>query len=173
MIRRLRRLFDKKASFRQDVDVNAAVTEIGQILRNDLLNRGVTFHTALAADLPMACYDGVQLQQVLINLIMNGCDAMLGSTSPDRRILVLTARVDDGFMQISVSDRGIGLPPEVLERVFEPFYTTKKDGMGLGLSICRNIVGATGGRLWGENNPDGGASFHVLLPLSATAASGA
>lgn len=173
VIRRLRRLFDKKASFRQDIDVNAAVTEIGQILRNDLLNRGVTFHNALAADLPMACYDGVQLQQVLINLIMNGCDAMLGSTSPDRRSLVLTARVNDGFMQISVSDRGSGLSPEVLERVFEPFYTTKKDGMGLGLSICRNIVAATGGRLWGENNPDGGASFHVLLPLSATAASGA
>jgi PAS domain S-box-containing protein len=173
VIRRLRRLFDKKESSHQDVDVNLVVTEIGQILRNDLLNRRVVFNTALAADLPLACSDGVQLQQVLINLVMNGCDAMFASTSPDRRILVRTALVDDRFMQISVSDRGSGLPPEVLGRIFEPFYTTKKDGMGLGLSICRNIIAATGGRIWGENNPDGGASFHVLLPLSAAAARGA
>lgn len=171
VIRRLRMLFDKKESCRQDVDVNLAVTEIGQILRNDLLNRRVAFHTALAADLPMACADGVQLQQVLINLVMNGCDAMAAVPAPDRRILMRTARVDHRFMQISVSDQGSGLSAEVMERVFEPFYTTKKDGMGLGLSICRNIVAATGGRLWGENHADGGASFHVLLPLSAATGS--
>ncbi|MBY0239228.1 MAG: PAS domain-containing protein [Burkholderiaceae bacterium] len=167
VIQRLRRLFDKKETLGQDIDVNLAVSETGQILRNELLNRRVAFHTVLAPDLPMACADLVQLQQVLINLIMNGCDAMISANAAERRILVRTALVDDGDIQISVCDQGSGLPPGILEHLFEPFYTTKQDGMGLGLSICRNIVAAHGGRLWGENKRGGGASFHVMLPRSA------
>lgn len=169
VIRRLRRLFDKQEAFLQDVSVNDTVTEIGIILRNDLINRRVTLKTLLAADLPMASADRVQLQQVLINLVMNGCDAMADAAVPDRHIVVRTAQLDSQFIQVSVSDRGSGLPDAALERVFEPFYTTKKGGMGLGLSICRSIISANGGRLWGENNHDSGATFHMVLPVSVGA----
>ena len=105
--------------------------------------------------------DRVQLQQVLLNLLMNGCEAM-----EERRIAALTLRtvtLTDGGVEVSVADRGSGIPPEDLERIFQPFVSTKSEGLGLGLAICRTIVTAHHGRLWATNNADHGASFHFTL----------
>lgn len=165
VIRRLRRLFDKSEPLRQSVALNELVLDVARILRNDLINHGITLITELAPESPMVCADRVQLQQVLINLIRNAGDAMSLLSGPERLIVVRIGLACDAMAQVSVIDQGAGIPSESLERIFDPFYTTKEAGMGLGLSICRNIVTANDGHLWGENNPDHGASFHVRLPL--------
>jgi two-component system sensor kinase FixL len=109
--------------------------------------------------------DRVQIQQVLVNLLRNGVDAMRGTRRPELRVRV--SRRKDGFTLVEVSDTGVGIGEEVRERLFEPFMTTKKDGMGVGLSICRTIVEAHGGTIWAENNPDAGATFAFTLPFAA------
>jgi signal transduction histidine kinase len=106
----------------------------------------------------------VQLQQVLLNLVMNGCDAMAGGARDNRRLTIRTRRAEDGSVHISVTDCGEGIAPEKLEQVFDPFYTTKSHGMGLGLAVCRTIITAHGGKLWATNNPKRGATFHFTLP---------
>lgn len=164
VIRRLRRLFDKGETARQSVDLNEVVLEVVHFLRIDLTNQGVALTTELAPVSPLVCADRVQLQQILINLVMNACDAMASLSAPERRITVRTALIDE-CVQVSVIDCGMGIASASLEKIFQPFYTTKEHGMGLGLSICRNIADANGGQLWGENNPQRGASFHVRMPL--------
>jgi PAS domain S-box-containing protein len=162
IIQRLRRLFGKQDMPRQRLDAGELVIGAVRLLRNDMINHGQTVRAELSEEpLPVAA-DPVQLQQVMINLLMNASDAQQDGGT----IVVRSARVGDA-VQISIVDQGTGLAPAVLERLFDPFYTTKERGMGLGLSICRTIIGAHDGRLWAENNPDGGASFHVRLPLAA------
>jgi signal transduction histidine kinase len=117
------------------------------------------------------CADRVQLQQVLINLVVNACDAMRELPAAERKLVLRTAATDRGEVQLSVVDRGCGLPSERPDRVFESFYTTKPGGMGLGLSVCRTIVQAHGGRLWAEGHDGPGASFHVSLGAHAAATS--
>ena len=107
--------------------------------------------------------DRNQLQQVLLNFVINGCDAMDGQ-EVDRRLLVRTRATAQGNVEVSVADRGAGIPLADLERIFEPFVTTKAHGLGLGLAICRSIVEAHGGRLWATNNADRGATLHCELP---------
>ena len=129
------------------------VEESLRLMRSDLLNRGVSLGTELASALPAVNGDRNQLQQVLLNLMMNGCDAMEAQPT-DRRLRIITRANVPGRVEIAVSDRGTGIAPADLERIFEPFVTTKAQGMGLGLAICRSIVGAHGGRLWATNNAD-------------------
>jgi signal transduction histidine kinase len=107
--------------------------------------------------------DRNQLQQVLLNFVINGCDAMDGR-EVDRHLLLRTRTTADGNVEVSVADQGAGIPVADLERIFEPFVTTKATGMGLGLAICRSIVEAHGGRLWATNNADCGATLHCELP---------
>jgi C4-dicarboxylate-specific signal transduction histidine kinase len=166
IIRRLRRLFGNRETMRQQVNANELVVGVIRILRNDLLNHGVALTTDLAPAPLLLQADQVQLQQVLINLLVNACDAMVAVPDGGRAITVRVATGADEQLHISVSDCGAGIAPAVLERLFEPFYTTKENGMGLGLSICRGIVGAHGGRLWAENGAQGGAVFHLCLPLA-------
>lgn len=173
IIRRLRRLFDKREAPLQPVEVNQLVIEVLRLLRNDLLSHGVALSTVLGAGGARVLADSVQLQQVLVNLLVNACDAMAAPGPGGKAIGVRTALDDDGWVRISVADCGSGIPNAALEQVFEPFYTTKDSGMGLGLSICRSIVAAHGGQLWAENNPDRGASFHVRLPPAPAGAGGA
>ncbi len=170
VIRRLRLLFAKGETLLQCVDVNELVLEGLGILRNDLINHGIALQTDLAPEFPAVSADRVQLQQVVINLVMNACDAMEFSAAPERLIVVRSALASDGSVRVSVIDQGPGIPAGGLEKMFEPFYTTKERGMGLGLSICRNIVSACGGRLWGENNAERGASFHFSVPRQTSEA---
>ncbi|WP_229418015.1 ATP-binding protein [Massilia sp. Root351] len=170
IIRRLRRLFDKREAPRQPVDVNQVVIGVLRLLRNDLLSHGVALSSVLGAGGAHVLADSVQLQQVLINLLMNACDAMALTEAGGKAIGVRTALDDDGWVRIIIADCGSGIPAAALEQVFAPFYSTKESGMGLGLSICRGIVSAHGGQLWAESNPDRGASFHVRLPLAGAEA---
>jgi two-component system sensor kinase FixL len=138
VIQRLRSLLRKEESQRHLLDVNEVVEESLRLIRSDLLNRQVVVSTALAEALPAVSGDRNQLQQVLLNFVINGCDAMDGQAA-DRRLLVRTQATVHGNIEVCVVDRGAGIPLANLERIFEPFVTTKATGMGLGLAICRSI----------------------------------
>jgi two-component system, LuxR family, sensor kinase FixL len=169
VIHRLRLLLKKGEGQHQPLDVNEVVLEVLKLVRSDLVNQGVTTHTELASDLPALSGDRVQLQQVLLNLVMNACDAMAAVGQGERQITLATEVTADGAVQISVADSGIGITPDKLEKVFEPFFTTKLQGMGLGLAVCRTIMSAHGGRLWATNNSPQGAIFHFTLPFATGA----
>ena len=163
VIQRLRSLLRKEEAQRHPLDINEVVEESMRLMRSDLLSRQVVVSTDLADALPAVSGDRNQLQQVLLNFVINGCDAMDGQEA-DRRLLVRTRTTAHGNVEVSVADRGAGIPLADLERIFEPFVTTKATGMGLGLAICRSIVEAHGGRLWATNNADRGATLHCELP---------
>ena len=163
VIQRLRAMLRKEQAQHQSLDINDVVEESLRLMRSDLLNRDVAVSTALADALPAVNGERNQLQQILLNFMMNGCDAM-HARETDRRLLVRTHRNAQGDVEISVADRGTGIPAADLERIFEPFVTTKTQGLGLGLAICRSIVEAHGGRLWASNNADAGATLHIELP---------
>jgi PAS domain S-box-containing protein len=175
VIRRLRSLLKPGETNLEPLSVNEILEDVLRITRSDLLGRGITISRALSCSLPCVLGDRVQLQQVLLNLILNACDAM-AANPPAHRLLTLTSTQRDALVRVSVSDNGCGLPAAG-EDVFEPFYTTKKHGLGLGLSICRSIVNAHDGRLWAEANggagglpavtkEDPGVTFHVELPAA-------
>jgi len=163
VIERLRSLLRKEEAQRHPLDLNEVVDESLRLMRSDLRNRHVTVGIDLAQTLPVVSGDRNQLQQVLLNLVINGCDAMDGRKA-NRRLLVRTQTIPQGSVQVSVADGGAGIPPADLERIFEPFVTTKLNGLGLGLAICRSIVEAHGGRLWATNNADRGSMLHCELP---------
>ena len=163
VIQRLRSLLRKEEAQRHPLDINDMVEDSLRLLRSDLLSRHVMVSTDLAEALPAVSGDRSQLQQVLLNFVINGCDAMTGRET-DRRLLVRTQSTPQGSVEISVADQGAGIPVADLERIFDPFVTTKANGLGLGLSICRSIVEAHGGRLWATNNADRGATLHCELP---------
>lgn len=164
IIQRLRRLFKKTEQIEQDIDINTLIVEVTQLLRNDLVNRGITVLTELSSENPELVADPVQLQQVIINLIMNACDAVSHLAIGERIIVIKSAQVSMAKITVSITDNGKGIPEKNVDQLFNPFYTTKETGMGLGLSICKNIIEAQGGYLWCENNHTHGASFHFDLP---------
>ena len=164
VIRRLHSLFRRGETDFQPLDVNTLVRDVLRIVNSDLLTRGVAVETELAPELRLVQGDRVELQQVMLNLVVNACDAMRDIPEGGRRLVVRTARGKGRSLQISVSDNGPGFSPEEYEKLFEPFYSTKEQGLGLGLSICRAIVRAHSGRIWGASGQGRGATFHVLLP---------
>ncbi|MGE5346927.1 MAG: sensor histidine kinase [Acidithiobacillales bacterium] len=163
VIARLRLLMKKGEVNVQALDLAEVFQDVLKLMRTDLLNRGVTVQTEWPADLPPVRGDRVEIQQVLLNLVVNGSDAMAGAEATHRRLL-LRAEIADGGVHVSLADRGRGVPPSEIERIFEPFVTMKSQGMGLGLAICKTIIAAHGGRIWATNNADGGATFHFTLP---------
>jgi two-component system, LuxR family, sensor kinase FixL len=163
VIQRLRSMLRKEQAQYSQLDINDLVDESLRLMRSDLLNREVLVDIELAPTLPAVSGDRNQLQQVLLNLMMNGFDAMDGRSS-DRRLHIATRGTVQGGVEFSVADRGPGIPQADLERIFEPFVTAKAQGLGLGLAICRSIVEAHGGRLWATNNADAGATLHCGLP---------
>jgi PAS domain S-box-containing protein len=169
VIRALRLLFKKGEAQKLPLDMNDVVLEVLKFLNSDLLNHMVSARVELSSYLPPVWGDRVQLQQVLINLIVNGCDAMTATDPGDRKLLVRTRRRDGEGIRISVIDHGCGIPPDRIEEVFEPFVTTKMLGMGLGLTVCRTIIAAHEGKLWATNNTNGGASFHITIPANGEA----
>jgi signal transduction histidine kinase len=149
----------------QRVDVNDVVSDVLDLARGELTSHRVNVQSALATTVPPVQGDRVQLQQVVLNLVLNACDAMHDTPAADR-CLVLSTSALDGFVQMMVSDRGGGIPADQLEHVFEPFVTFRQQGLGLGLAISRSIVAAHGGSIRAENNPAGGAIFRCLLPVA-------
>jgi PAS domain S-box-containing protein len=166
VIRRLRALLRKREMEMQPVDLNEVISEILGLIRAESGRRGVAIETDLAADLPLIRGDKVHLQQIFLNLLLNGMDAMADTTGA-RKLTVRTALNENGCVAIAVSDAGPGIGPDRLPRLFDPFFSTKKEGMGLGLPIARSLVEAHGGRIWAENNPGGGATFRFTLPPGA------
>ena len=164
VIRRLRALLKKGEVQFEPLDVNELVETALKLVRSDLANQNVAVFTGLAQRLPAVNGDGVQLQQVLLNLVLNACDAMAEVEAIERKLLLRTEYLDSGEVKVSVRDQGSGIPREKLECIFEPFFTTKTEGMGMGLAICRTIISAHGGKLWATNNPDHGATVQFTLP---------
>ena len=149
---------------RQLVSVNDSLDELLRLTRSDLIVRGISISTLTTGDLPPTMTDRVQLQQVVLNLILNACDSM-ASNPPEARKLTLTTFLAQNEVRIGVLDCGVGLPDDV-ESLFQPFFTTKEGGLGMGLSICRTLVTSHGGRLWAEHRAEGGAAFYVALPVA-------
>lgn len=167
IIRRLRAMLKPGHTQLEPLSANELVEDVLRIARSDLIGRGITVQTALDARGPLVTGDRIQLQQVLLNLVLNAEEAMAGN-APAQRLLSLATEQRDGLVRISVADTGRGLPSNV-ESIFEPFYTTKKEGLGLGLPICRSIIASHHGRLWAEARvaKRNGATFCMDLPLLA------
>ncbi|HEY7091320.1 MAG TPA: ATP-binding protein [Tepidisphaeraceae bacterium] len=164
IIRRLRLLFRKGQVQFEAIDLNELVLEVLKLMNSNLVNHGVAVHTELKSSLPRVSGDRVQLQQVLINLIVNASDAMAGEEIPDRQLSVSTRYDGTNGVDLCVADTGCGIRTDPLDQIFEPFHTTKPNGMGLGLAVCRTIISAHAGKLWATNNPDRGACLHVAIP---------
>jgi len=169
IISRIRVLFKKGEPQREWVDVNEVIREMISLMRSEAARHAISIHTELAPELPNVRADRVQLQQVFLNLMLNGIDAITeGNGAGD--LTIKSQRNPDGQVLISVSDTGIGLPLERSNKVFDAFFTTKPQGTGMGLSISRSIIEAHGGRLWATGNSDRGATFQFTLPLEQAAA---
>ena len=166
VIRRLRSLLRKRELEMEPLDLNEVTWEVLAMVRADALRRGVLVQTDLAVNLPAVRGDKVHLQQVLLNLVLNGMEAMADMPGV-KRLAVRSVLNENGCVETAVSDAGTGIPPDRLPRLFDAFFSTKKEGMGLGLSIARSLVDAHGGRIWAENNPSRGATFHFTVPVEA------
>ena len=160
IIDRIRSFYKKSPPQRGLVDVNGIIEEMLSLLKGEADRCSVAMRTELVAELPKIEADRVQLQQVFMNLILNGIEAMKDSGGD----LTVKSELQDGQLQFSVSDAGVGLPEEKTEQIFSAFYTTKPQGSGMGLAISRSIVESHGGRLWASANSGGGATFHFTLP---------
>src|SRR5262249_26310014 len=158
VIRRLRTLLRKREIEIQPVDLNEVISDVVQLTRAEAQRRGITVESEPADDLPLVRGDKVHLQQVLLNLVLNGMEAM-ARVAGGRRLTMRTVGNGNASVEIVVSDTGPGILPDRLPRVFDPFFSTKREGMGLGLSIARSLVRAHGGKIWAENNSGGGATF--------------
>jgi two-component system, LuxR family, sensor kinase FixL len=165
VISRLRALLRKSEFEPQQLEANELIQDVLKLMNYELMTRTVRIVSEFTSDLPSIRGDRVQLQQVLINLILNAGDAMSGPAQQDRTLTLQSIRVEEDAIQITVADTGAGIAPCDVEKIFEPYHTTKLQGLGLGLSLSRSIVLAHGGRLWAENRAPGGAAFHFTVPI--------
>jgi signal transduction histidine kinase len=166
IVGRIRALMQKAPTLTDSVDVNEAVREVIELTHGEALKNGVSVRTQLANGLPLIRGDRVQLQQVVLNLILNAVQAMGAVTDGTREALITTSQTEPNEVCFGIRDTGPGLSAETLPRLFEPFYTTKPSGMGMGLAICRSIVEAHGGRLWATGCEPRGALFQFTVPAT-------
>jgi PAS domain S-box-containing protein len=164
VVGRIRDLIQKAPPRKDHFDLNGAIREVIELTRGEAVKNGVSVQTELTDNLPLIDGDRVQLQQVMLNLIINAVEAMSGLTEGPRELLISTGKAEMGGVLVTVRDSGPGLAPAALERLFETFYTTKPNGLGMGLSICRSIIEAHHGRLWATANSPDGAVFQFTLP---------
>jgi PAS domain S-box-containing protein len=164
VVGRIRDLIQKAPPRRDRFDLNGAIREVIELTRSEAMKNGVLVQTELTDNLPLIDGDRVQLQQVMLNLIVNAVEAMSGLTEGPRELLISAGKAEMGGVLVTVRDSGPGLAPAALERLFEAFYTTKPNGLGMGLSICRSIIEAHHGRLWATANSPDGAVFQFTLP---------
>jgi signal transduction histidine kinase len=167
IIDRIRSFYRKSPPQRELVDGNGIIQEMLTLLKGEATRHSVAMRTELAAELPTIMADRVQLQQVFMNLMVNGIEAMQDSGGE----LTVKSQVQDSQLQFSVSDTGVGLPTEKMDQIFSAFFTTKPQGSGMGLAISRSIVESHGGRLWATANDGRGATFHFTLPIQVTVTS--
>ena len=170
VIARIRTLTRKTTTEKEPLDINDAIEDVIAIARGEMRRKGVTLRMELALDLPPVRGDRVQLQQVMLNLVMNGIEATSAVEDRPRELVVATQRDGADGLHVTVQDSGIGLEPRNAQRIFDAFYTTKREGMGMGLSISRTIIEAHQGRLWATSNDGPGATFHFTLPIYDAAA---
>ena len=164
VIDRIRELIKKVPPRKESLDINKAIREVVELIHGEAWKHGASVQTDLAERLPLIQGDRVQLQQVLLNLLINAIEAMSGVTDGVRELLITTGKADSDCVLVAVCDSGPGFAPENVERVFAPFYTSKPTGLGMGLSICRSIIEAHGGRLWASANVPRGAIFQFTVP---------
>jgi PAS domain S-box-containing protein len=164
VITRLRALFGKKEFTFELLDLNEVTSEVIALSLSDLQRNRVALQSEFAEDLPTISGDRTQLQQVILNLLRNASDAMVGVHDRPRQLLIRTVREEDDRVRVSVRDAGVGIEPQSMNKLFDPFYTTKSDGMGIGLSLSRSIVERHHGRLWAEPNDGPGATFSFSIP---------
>lgn len=168
IIRRLREFVGKREQNRVPIDINHTVGEAIALGLIGSVGSAVPVETRLAPDLPPVTADRIQIQQVLINLMLNAIDALQGVPQP--RLCIATSRQSDGNIRMTVVDNGTGMSDDTWRSLFQPFVTTKPNGAGMGLSICRTIVESHGGRMWAEAAPEGGMIFHITIPAAHDAA---
>ena len=164
IIGHIQALFKKAAPERTRVNVNEVIEATLALIRSEALRNNVSLQTELGSQLPLVLGDRVQLQQVVLNLVMNGIEAMSGVQNRALQLRIRSARHDPNQVVVAVADSGAGIDPQIIGRIFEPFYTTKPQGTGMGLAISRSIIEAHGGRLWAEPNTPRGANFQCTLP---------
>jgi C4-dicarboxylate-specific signal transduction histidine kinase len=167
VIRRVRSMAKKTDLDKVPLDINHVVREVMALVQRELTSHQASFRMELAPALPMVMGDRVQLQQVIINLVMNGAEAMQSVTDRPRELVIRSRQEETQQVLVDVTDCGVGISAENADRLFDPFFTTKSDGMGMGLSICRSIMEAHGGRFWVTPNIPHGATFQFTLPVSA------
>jgi signal transduction histidine kinase len=165
VVGRIRGLIKKAPPRKDDVELNEAILEVIALTNGEVVKNGVSLQTQLAAGLPLIQGDRVQLQQVILNLIINAVEAMSDLSDGSRELLISTRKDPPSGVLVAVQDSGLGLNAESLDRLFDPFYTTKPDGMGMGLSICRSIVEGHGGRIWASRKAGPGVTVQFGLPI--------
>jgi C4-dicarboxylate-specific signal transduction histidine kinase len=170
VIQRIRTLVKKTDPHRAALDINDAISDVAALLQRELSAHRVWLQLDLAANLPKVFADRVQLQQVVMNLIMNGAEAMQGVADRPRMLTIRSTLEDGQQMAVAVKDCGIGLTADSQNRLFNAFFSTKPGGLGIGLSICRSIIEGHGGRIWASANADYGATFQFALPFAEDAA---
>jgi PAS domain S-box-containing protein len=165
VIKRIRTLVKKTSAEKERLDMNVAIQDVIDLAQGEIRKNGVTLRTQLADELPPLMGDRVQLQQVVLNLLMNGIEAMSEVEDRPRELVVKTQKDSVDNLHVAVQDSGRGLDPQYLDRMFDAFYTTKRDGMGMGLSISRSIIEAHSGQLWATANDGPGTTLHIALPV--------
>ena len=168
VIARIRALLKKAPPSKTHLDVNEFINEVVALTQTEIVQHTIHLRVVLAHDLPKVPGDRIQLQQVVLNLIVNAVEAMLTIEDRERALLITSGRFNDNGVRIAVSDNGPGIDPQTVHHVFDAFSTTKPEGMGMGLTISRSIIGAHGGHLWTEANDQYGATFQFTLPIAAS-----
>jgi signal transduction histidine kinase len=164
VIARVRALTKRAATPRERLDLNETIREVLALVGDEAKRNSVAIRSQFADDLSPVSGDRVQLQQVVLNLVMNAMEAMSSVDDRPRELLITTRSIDADQVQVTVKDSGTGIDPNTLDKIFDPFYTTKPGGMGMGLSISRSILQAHGGRLWAAAKDGPGTIFHFSLP---------
>ena len=166
MIQGMREMLKRDTPGFTSVDLNQVIRMVERIVHSDAVMHGVAVDLDLSPSVLPVKGDTVQLQQVMLNLMLNAFGAMNESERDARRLIVRTMPIDGSNVLIEVRDSGTGIAPEKLESIFDPFITSKPEGLGMGLSICRTIIERHGGKIWAANNPDRGATFSITLPVT-------
>jgi C4-dicarboxylate-specific signal transduction histidine kinase len=167
VVSRIRAMATKSQPVQTPVDINSVIHDVLEFLDNSFRRHSIVVESELAADIPSVLGDRVQLQQVLLNLLVNAVEAMSSVMDRPRTARILCRREASGNVLVAIQDAGMGIEAQALDQMFEPFFTTKRDGMGMGLSICRSIIEAHGGRLWVTQGQPTGAVFQFVLPIEA------